>query len=292
MKAGFPPLPEPIQGILILQSLIELLFHLCGCAQRSLASATMNLPFCVAPCDVYAFLTMEVYPNAFALFPLKVSDVPNYTACVNNNGCTTVLATHARDKKMQADIVMMNTALADVFLEAMLSQVRASFQQQHLHEPNIVFVDLFLWFVNQYGKTTAEDCKANRQHMAANWHPSDGFDALILRLFTGATYTSSAGFKMNNIDIVNICLCIIKQCGMYGKEYKAWIAHEAIRPCIVEMVDMFKMFWAAKITLVTQTAIPASMHGYGMAATNNNDSVVLHGEWTVNFGTAYTAMNR
>jgi hypothetical protein len=52
---------------------------------------------------------------------------------------------------------------------------------------------------------------------------------------------------------------------MYGKEYKAWIAHDAIRPCIVETVDTFKMFWAAKITLVNQTAIPASMHGYGMA---------------------------
>jgi hypothetical protein len=46
----------------------------------------------------------------------------------------------------------MNTALANVFLEAMSSQVRTSFQQRHLGEPNIVFVDLFLWFVEQYGK--------------------------------------------------------------------------------------------------------------------------------------------
>jgi hypothetical protein len=38
----------------------------------------------------------------------------------------------------------MNTALADVFLEAMSSQVHAFFQQWHLPKPNIVFVDLFL----------------------------------------------------------------------------------------------------------------------------------------------------
>jgi hypothetical protein len=50
---------------------------------------------------------------------------------------------------MQADIVTMNTALADVFLEAMLSQVHPSFQQRRLCKPNIVFVNLFLWFVNQ-----------------------------------------------------------------------------------------------------------------------------------------------
>jgi hypothetical protein len=183
----------------------------------------------------------------------------------------------------------MNTALVKVFLEAMSSQVCTSFQQQRLCEPNIVFVDLFLWFVNQYGKTTTKDCEANRQRMAANWHPANGFDALILHLFTGAVYASSVGFKMNNVDIVNIGLRIIKQCGMYGKEYKAWIACEAIRPRIVKTDDTFKMLWVAKITLVNQTAIPASMHGYRMAAVNNDNSVVSHRESITNFGAAYAA---
>jgi hypothetical protein len=142
---------------------------------------------------------------------------------------------------MQADIITMNTALANVFLEAVSSQVRNSFQQLHLCEPNIVFVDLFLWFINQDGKTTAEDHEANPQCMAADWHPANGFDALILCLFTGAAYASSTGFKMNNINMVDIGLRIIKRCGIYGKEYKAWIACETVHPCIVEMVDTFKM---------------------------------------------------
>jgi hypothetical protein len=66
MKAGFPPLPEPIQGIPTLQSLIELLFHLCCCAQtqRLPTSVRMNLLFCAAPLNVNAFLTMEAYPDA------------------------------------------------------------------------------------------------------------------------------------------------------------------------------------------------------------------------------------
>ena len=108
----------------------------------------------------------------------------------------------------------MNTALANVFLEAMSSQVCASFQQRCLCKPNIVFIDLFLWFVNQYGKTMAKDHEANQQRMAADWHPADRFDALILHLFTGAAYASSAGFKMNDVDIVDIGLRIIKQCEM------------------------------------------------------------------------------
>jgi hypothetical protein len=249
----------------------------------------MNLLFCAALRDVYAFLTTEAYPDNFAPFLPKVPDLPDYTVCANDNGHATVCAMHAQDKKMQADIMTMNTALTNVFLDAMLSQVRASFHQQHLCKPNIGFVNLFLWLVNQYGKRTAEDCEANRQRMAADWHPANGFNALILCLFTEAVYTSSAGFKMNNVDIVDIGLRIIKRCGMYGEEYKGWIACKAIRPRIVEMVDRFKTFWAIKITLVNQTPIPASMHGYRMAAVKDANSVLLYGESIPNFGVAYTA---
>jgi hypothetical protein len=117
-------------------------------------------------------------------------------------------------------------------------------------------------------------------------------DALILCLFTGVAYASSAGFKMNGVNIVNIGLCIIKQCRMYGKEYNAWIACEAICPRIVEPVNTSKTFWAAKITLVNQTTILASMHGYGMATMNNDDSVLLYGESITKFGAVYTAMQK
>jgi hypothetical protein len=165
MKAGFPPAPDPIMGTPNLQSLIDVLFHLCHCAQthRSPASTTMNLLFCAEPRDVYAFLTSEASLDLFAPFPAPVSDVPNFTACVDDNDRAAVRATHARGKKTRADIITMNTALADVFLDTMSSQVCVSCQQRHLRKPNIVFIDLFLWFVNQCGKTTTEDRKANRQ---------------------------------------------------------------------------------------------------------------------------------
>jgi hypothetical protein len=135
MKAGFSPLPEPIHGIPTLQSLIELLFHLCCCAQtqRLPISVTMNLLFCAAPHDVYAFLTTEAFPDAFAPLLPKVPDMPNYTASVDDNNGATVWATHVQNKKMQVDIVTKNSALAGVFLEAMSSQVHTSSQQRHLY---------------------------------------------------------------------------------------------------------------------------------------------------------------
>jgi hypothetical protein len=73
---------------------------------------------------------------------------------------------------------------------------------------------------------------------------------------------------------------------MYAKEYKVWIARESKRPKIVEMFDTFKTFWAAKLMLVNQTAVPASMHGYDMAAVNEDDYILLYGESIANFGAA------
>jgi hypothetical protein len=104
----------------------------------------MNLLFCAAPPDVYAFLTPEAYPAIFAPFPPIMLNVPDYTACTINNKHATVKEMHAIDKKMRVDIVTMNTTLANVFLEVMSLQVHASFLQWHLCKSNIVFADMFV----------------------------------------------------------------------------------------------------------------------------------------------------
>ncbi len=292
MEAGFSPAPEPIQGIPNLQSLIDLLFYMCCCSQMhcSPVSATMNLLFCAAPKNVYPFLTKEVYPTAFAPIPPMVLEVPNFSTCNYKYDRTTARTTHALAKKLQVDIITMNIALADIFLECHSSQVGASFQQQHLCKPNLVFIDMFLWFVSHYGKTRSEDREANRQRMAVDWHPSDRFDHLVLQLFTGAAFASSAGYLMNKIDVIDIGLHVNKRCSMYTKEYKQWIACEAVCPRMDEDMNYFKEFWSSKIALFNQTAIPASLQGYGMAAINDNDSsVTSYGKSITNFGAAYAA---
>jgi hypothetical protein len=223
--------------------------------------------------------------------PPVIDKVPDYTGCVDDNDRALKCAKHALNKKTKADIVTMIAAFPDVFLNASSSKVRASFQQHCLRKLNFVFVDMFEWFVGHYGKTTAKDCDANRLHMAANWHPPNGFDTLILLLFTGAVYASCTVYTMaDRRDIVDISLRVIKQCGMYAEEFKAWIACKTERPRIVKTFHMFKTFWAT--TLVNQTAVPASMHGYGMAAVNNDNSIVSYGESTVNFGAAYAATHK
>jgi hypothetical protein len=176
------------------------------------------------PRKVYGFFTADPYPTNFAPFLSVVDKVPNYTGYVDENDHALKGAKHALDKKTRADIITMNAALTDVFLDALSSQVRASFQQYCLCKPNILFVDMFKRFVGHYGKTMAEDRDANRQRMAADWHPANRFDTLTLHLFTGAAYAGCMGYTRADRDIVNIGLRFIKWCSMYAKEYKAWIA--------------------------------------------------------------------
>ncbi len=62
----------------------------------------------------------------------------------------------------------MNAALTDVFPGLLLSNISVSFQQRRIQKTNIIFVELFDWFVSKYGTTMAEDRNANRQQMAAD----------------------------------------------------------------------------------------------------------------------------
>jgi len=94
--------------------------------------------------------------------------------------------------------------------------------------------------MEKYGKTTTEDREDNWQRMAADWHPSDGFEPLATRLFIGASYASAACYPMDDRDVIDIGLRVIKRCGMYSEEYKNWIVRENKTPPIVKSIDSFK----------------------------------------------------
>jgi hypothetical protein len=131
--------------------------------------------------------------------------------------------------------------------------------------------------------------------MAANWQPTNGFEQLVTRLFLGALYASTARYPMEERDIIDIGLRVIKCCRMYAEEYKAWIgiknAGQLAPPHVKQTLDSFKGFWSNAITLVNQMSVPALQHGYGMAAMDNDGgSIASYGESLANFGTGYAAI--
>jgi hypothetical protein len=130
--------------------------------------------------------------------------------------------------------------------------------------------------------------------MAANWQPTNGFEQLVTQLFFGASYASAARYPMEERDIIDIGLCVIKRCRMYAKEYKAWIgiknAGQLASPHVKQTLDSFKGFWSNVISLVNQMSIPALQHGYSMAAMDDNSSsIASYGKALANFGATYAA---
>jgi hypothetical protein len=194
MKAAFPAAPDPIQGIPMLASLIDLMLFICRCSQTQKipASATMNMLFCAASPGLYSFFTTEAYPTTFFPFLDEVDAVPDFSACNSDNEQETLIATNARDQKTRADIVTMNAALSDGFLVNLPKEIRETYEPIRMKQPNTVFLHMFDWIITKYGKTTTEDREENRQQMAADWHPSDGFKPLAMHLFIGASYASAA----------------------------------------------------------------------------------------------------
>jgi hypothetical protein len=154
---------------------------------------------------------------------------------------------------------------------------------------NTAFLHMFDWFVTKYGHTTTKDCKESWQRMAATWHPSKGFEPLATRLFIGTSYASAARYPMDNRDVIDIGLSVIKHCGMYAEEYKNWISRKNGVPQIVKTIDSFKEYWANMIALVNQTAVPALQHCYGITAMDDDVLVTLYGDSLANFGATFAA---
>ncbi len=87
--------------------------------------------------------------------------------------------------------------------------------------------------------------------MAADWQPTGSFEQLVTRLFLGASYASAARHPMEEHDIIDISLRVIKCCGMYTKEYKAWISMEnagqLVPPHVKQTLDSFNSLSAKSV---------------------------------------------
>jgi hypothetical protein len=142
----------------------------------------------------------------------------------------------------------MSAALLDVFLTNLPKLICNGYDPIRMGLPNTVFLHMFQWFIKKYGITTAEEREENRQQMAADWQPANGFEQLIMRLYLGASYASAARYPMEERNIIDIGLRVIKHCGMCAEEYKAWIgmenAGQLASPHVKQTLDSFTGFWS------------------------------------------------
>jgi hypothetical protein len=123
----------------------------------------MNMFFCAAVPDLYAFFTKEAYPKEFFPFPKEVEEVPDFKNCTDDNQREMLKLAHALARKTRADIITMNAALLVVFLANLPKLICDSYNLICMKSPITVFLHMFQWFIKKYGITTAEEREENRQ---------------------------------------------------------------------------------------------------------------------------------
>ena len=139
MRFAFPTPPEPSLGTPILFFLNNILQYLCKCVQthKSPISKKMNLLYIAIDPTLYGHYSgSKAYPNADYTFPLEVADVPNYSGCTNTNDCTNVKVTYGMALKQRNNIINMNSALIDAFLNLIMVVFKQSDKQIQMGNPN------------------------------------------------------------------------------------------------------------------------------------------------------------
>ncbi len=218
------PFPTPPKSSLVSPKLFfldNLLQYLCKCAQthKSPISKKMNLLYIAIDPLLYGHYSGgKAYPNADYPFPTKVADVPKYSGFTDTNNCAKVKVAHGMALKWRNNIINMNSALINAFLDLVPVAFKQSYKQIQMENPNSDFCKMFAWFVAKYGCTSADDHEANCTAMALECHPSQGFKLLVACLFQGATFANLAKHPIPDDDIVDIGICIIQQTGLFAEE--------------------------------------------------------------------------
>ena len=120
----------------------------------------------------------KAYPSTSYPFSRDGDEVPDFTACINNNELAIAKITHAILLKTCNDIVSMNVVLIDTLFSLIPMAFTLLYKQEWMMDLNAVVHQCFDWFVNIYGCTSTEDCKTNRMAMAANWQPLMRFEVI------------------------------------------------------------------------------------------------------------------
>jgi len=214
--------------------------------------------------------------------------VPDYTGAADANARAAIKMTHILAQKRCNDVVNMNTALIDAFLDLIPVAFWQSYEQICMENPNSVFREMFSWFVTKYGRTSAEDRATNCNAMGLEWHPSQVFELLFAHLFRGATFANLAKYPIPNADIADIGIRVLHRTGLFAEEYKAWITRGDNATNSMDFAA-FRTFRESAVNIAAFTATPASQHGYGMSAIEDDASTTSLTDAVNNFGVAYAA---
>ncbi len=90
----------------------------------------MNLLYVAIDPTLYGHYSgSKAYPDADYPFPLKVADVPYYSGCTGTNDHAIIKVTHSMALKQCNNVINMNSALINAFLDFVPVAFKKSYKQ-------------------------------------------------------------------------------------------------------------------------------------------------------------------
>jgi hypothetical protein len=107
---------------------------------KSTISKKINLLYMTVGPSLYTYYSArEAYLHAMYPIPNNVDEVPNLTACTNDNKRTAAKISHTFQLKMQNNVINMNAALIKTLLSLILMAIKLLHKQEQMMNPNSVF---------------------------------------------------------------------------------------------------------------------------------------------------------
>ena len=170
----------------------------------------------------------------------------------------------------------MNAALVDTFLGLIPNGIELLYEQERMMNPNAVFRECFDRFVKRCGRTLtlAEDRETNQTAiMAADRHPSMGFEVLTSCLFRDVTFARplrSPNYRQRQFQQWR------PHTQPHGTLHRRVqdVDHPRQRPQQDERLHLIRNLPGERgANCIIHLSVPASQHGYGMAATDDDASM-------------------
>jgi len=111
--------------------------------------------------------------------------VPDYTGAVDTNARAAIKTTHGMAQKRRNNVVNMNTALIDTFLDLIPVAFRQSYEQIRMENPNSVFGEMFSWFFTKLDARPLKIPPPIATRWASSGTPRKGLSSSLRAYFAG-----------------------------------------------------------------------------------------------------------
>ena len=262
--AGFPAPVTPMTGEPTLREIIRVLMHIIACAQSLFTDISpLNYLFLVVTQQQYARITQEQYPQ----LPTDPGIIPPYTNQMDANQRAHAKANFEYEKARYTNCLEMSKALIERFLSLLSPKIRETYQKNVLlARPNATFLTVLLYFIDNYAFSTELDRTENRNRMLKDWHPADGFDALVAQIQEGVLFSTYADHHIPDHDVVDMATQVAMKSGLFNDAYKEWHRRDAAD----KTWDDWKDFWRDELKASLDVSKAAGQYGYGAAATGTD----------------------